>query len=198
MTELTGAELDTLAEVAAEAVRAAVIDGRCWAPRLDFVGPALRLPAAVFVTLRTRGERDRAGALRGCVGTLTADAPMVLATADRARAAALDDPRFDPVRPVELDDLAVSVSVLSPLEALAVDSYDELLHALRPGIDGVVIDAGRHRATFLPSVWEELSTPERFLEALWRKASLPARAWPPSTQVLRYTASHSSEVPLHR
>ncbi|MGD9796366.1 MAG: AmmeMemoRadiSam system protein A [Acidimicrobiia bacterium] len=196
MSELTASQLETLAAVAAEAVRAATTADRCWVPDPCAYEPSLRGPAAVFVTLRHLGRLARRGQLRGCVGTLTPEAPLVVAIADRARAAAFDDPRFDAIQPDELDDLAISVSVLSPLEPLAVDSYDELLRALRPGIDGIVIDAGRHRATFLPSVWEEIPTPERFLDALWRKASLPARAWPPETRVSRYTASHSREVPV--
>lgn len=192
MSALTAAELDTIAAIAARAVRAAVIDDRCWTPDPNDYPSSLRQPAAVFVTLR------RGGQLRGCVGTLTADDPLVIAIADRARAAAFDDPRFETVRPDEIDDLHLSVSVLSPTEPLPVNSFSELLDAVRPGIDGIVIEAGRHRATFLPSVWEDLPEPAQFLDALWRKASLPARAWPPSMRVSRYTASHSSEVALHR
>jgi len=192
MSALTDADLDAVALIAARAVHDAVMEERRWIPELDAYPAALREPAAVFVTLRRRGQ------LRGCIGTLEPMGPLVVTAADRARAAAFDDPRFDPVQPHEIGELRLSVSVLSPLEPMVVDSYDELLRALRPGVDGIVIEAGRHRATFLPAVWDDLPTATQFLEALWRKASLPGRAWPPSMRVSRYTARHSAEVPLRR
>ena len=182
---LTAEQLDRLAQIAERAVVAAVRERRELHPDpADFAAP-LREAAAVFVTLRRHGQ------LRGCIGMLEPIMPAVEAVADRARAAALHDPRFEPVRIDELDELDVSVSVLSRPIPLAVHSYDELRNRLRPGIDGVVVDAGRHRATFLPSVWEELPDVDDFLLALWRKAGLPHRAWPPGIIISCYTAQHA-------
>lgn len=183
--ELTAQELDALVEVAVESIRRAVAEGRRWEPDPAEHPEALRRPGATFVTLR------RAGALRGCIGTLEATEPLVTAVADRARAAALADPRFLPVEPRELGDLEVSVSVLSAPGPLRVGSWQELRDALRPGVDGLVVEAGHHRATFLPSVWEELPAPEAFLDALWRKAGLPPRVWPAGIAISRYTAQHA-------
>jgi AmmeMemoRadiSam system protein A len=182
---LTADELEQLLTVARHAVRVAVLDHCADHPDVADYPAALGEPGAVFVTLRRNGH------LRGCIGTLEAFAPLVEAVADRARAAALHDPRFEPVEPRELDDLEVSVSVLSTPVPLEVASYDDLRGQLRPGLDGVVVDAGAHRATFLPSVWEEVPDREAFLLALWRKAGLPAHAWPPGIRLARYTAQHA-------
>ena len=54
----------------------------------------------------------------------------------------------------------------------------------RPGragaraVDGLVVAAGRHRATLLPSVWHQLAHPADFVAALWQKAGLAHGAWP--------------------
>ena len=185
MSRLTAEQLDQLAEIAERSVVAAVRDRRELHPDPAGFAAPLRDAAAVFVTLRRHGQ------LRGCIGTLEATDPAVEAVADRARAAALHDPRFEPVGIDELDDLDVSVSVLSRPIPIDAHSYDDLRRRLRPGVDGVVVDAGRHRATFLPSVWEELADPDEFLHALWRKAGLVYRAWPPGIVISCYTAQHA-------
>lgn len=188
MLLLNDQALHQLAQVAARSVRLAVTEHRSLVPDPDDFPPDWSQPTAVFVTLRRHGQ------LRGCIGTLDATDPLVTAVADRARAAAQRDPRFDPVTPGELDDLLVSVSVLTPPTPITVKSYDELIHRLRPGTDGVVVEAGHHRATFLPSVWEELPDPDQFLAALWRKAGLAPRAWPADTVISCYAAQHTPEV----
>lgn len=183
---LTEAELRQLATIARQAVVAAVREGgRRLQPDAAQFTPALRRPGAVFVTLR------RDGMLRGCIGTLEPMPTLVEAVADRARAAALHDPRFAPVGIDELTGLEVSVSVLTRPHPIDVGNYEQLRQQLHPGIDGVVVQAGRNVATFLPSVWDELPAVDDFLEALWRKAGLPHRAWPPGIVVSCYTAQHS-------
>ena len=62
-----------------------------------------------------------------------------------------------------------------------------LAATLRPEIDGVVLECARHRATFLPQVWEQLPHPRDFLRALKRKAGLPEDFWSDDVRVLRYT-----------
>jgi AMMECR1 domain-containing protein len=76
--------------------------------------------------------------------------------------------------------------VLSPLEPLPPGSRD-LVGALRPGIDGVVVQAGGQRGTFLPSVWSTLATPERFVAGLLAKAGLRPDPWPADLRAWRYT-----------
>jgi AMMECR1 domain-containing protein len=76
--------------------------------------------------------------------------------------------------------------VLSPLTPLSVSSEAELVAVLQPEVDGVVLEAGEHRATFLPVVWQSLSTPEAFISELKRKAGLPGDYWSDNVSIWRY------------
>ena len=185
MDHLTDDELSQLRRVAELSVRMAVLDHVAYHPDVADHSPALAERGAAFVTLRRHGR------LRGCIGMLEAIEPLVETVADRAIAAALHDPRFEPVAPHELADLEVSVSVLTTPTPIDVASYDDLRARLRPGVDGLVVEADGHRATFLPAVWAELPDPDEFLTALWHKAGLPERAWPRGIRFATYTAQHS-------
>jgi hypothetical protein len=76
--------------------------------------------------------------------------------------------------------------VLLPLAPIAAPNEAELVAQLRPGIDGLVIDDGLRRATFLPAVWNALPDPGAFLHALRRKAGMPAGVWPATLRAWRY------------
>jgi len=143
----------------------------------------LNQPGATFVTLTHEGK------LRGCIGTLVAERPLHEDVAQNARAAAFRDPRFPPVTLQEFTRLGIEVSLLSPLEPVVFSSEMHLLSLLRPGVDGLLIEHGRLRGTFLPQVWEQLPEPHSFLEQLKRKAGLPAGFWAPEIRVSRYTVS---------
>jgi AmmeMemoRadiSam system protein A len=147
-------------------------------------GNGLAAPGASFVTL-TRGGR-----LRGCRGTLEPIQALAADVAANAWFSAFEDPRFRPLGESELVDLAMEISVLSPLEALPPMTEDELLRTLRPGIDGLVLrDAGCH-ATFLPKVWESLAEPAEFVRELKRKAGLPPGWWSRTMRCHRYTTDN--------
>ncbi len=138
---------------------------------LEAVPERLQRDGASFVTLNKRGR------LRGCIGSLEASGPLILDVQENAVGAALRDPRFPPVRPEEVDELAIEISVLTLPERLHYDSVDELFNELRPGVDGVVIECGWQRATFLPQVWDKLPDKEQFLERLCLKAGLAPEAY---------------------
>lgn len=146
-------------------------------------GAWLDEPGATFVTL-TRG-----GELRGCIGSLMAERPLRQDVADNARAAAFRDPRFPSLTRQEFSSIAVEVSLLSELEPMAFESESDLLTQLRPGIDGVLLEHGWQRGTFLPQVWEQLPEPKAFLAHLRRKAGLSPDFWAPDLKVSRYTVS---------
>ena len=152
----------------------------------------LEAPGASFVTL-TSG-REPGGALRGCIGSLVARRPLREDVEANAVAAALHDPRFAPLTARELDDVVVEVSVLSAPAVLPAADEAELLAHLRPGVDGVVLSASGHRATFLPQVWEQLPDPADFLARLRRKAGLPADYWGRDVVVETYTVSAWQEA----
>ncbi len=140
----------------------------------------LQEPAACFVTLTRKGE------LRGCIGTCEAQLPLLEAVAHYAQQAALHDPRFPPVSPGELASLAVEISVLTPMQALDASGPEELLSQLRPGVDGVWLEEGPRRATFLPQVWKTLPDPQAFLRHLLRKGGWPEAYWSPGLRCYRY------------
>jgi AmmeMemoRadiSam system protein A/AmmeMemoRadiSam system protein B len=124
-------------------------------------------PAAAFVTLRKGGE------LRGCMGALTPDAPLIETVRDRAIDAAARDPRFPPVQADELPDLEIEISVLSPLRRVAsADEIDISKH-------GVVVTSGAQSGVFLPQVAQETGwSRDVLLSHLCQdKAGLPADAW---------------------
>lgn len=132
----------------------------------------LEMPGASFVTLHTR-----AGALRGCIGSLAARRPLIEDVRANALAAAFEDPRFPPLSAAELPDIIIEVSVLTSPQRLDYDSPAELIERLRPNVDGVIVERGWHRATFLPQVWEQLPHAEDFLTHLCYKAGMSGRAW---------------------
>ena len=146
----------------------------------DFDAP-LQEPRASFVTLE-RGDQ-----LLGCIGTLMAAEPLVVDVARHALAAAFADPRLPPVTRDDFAEMSVKVSVLTTPEPVRAASFDELVAAVRPGVDGLLVEARRHRATLLPSVWDHVADTDQFLGVLWQKAGLARGAWPAGVAVSRYT-----------
>ena len=174
--------MTTVCEIAVDAIEIALSRGRRTRPALDELDSHFSELAATFVTLE-RGSR-----LLGCVGSLEARRPLAFDVADHALAAAFDDPRVPPVTNDDFAAMSVKVSVLSHACPLPARTFEELRDAIRPGADGVIVEAGpRVRATFLPSVWPKVADAEEFLDALWMKAGLRPRTWPDSLRVARYT-----------
>ena len=147
----------------------------------------LTQPAATFVTLKLAGE------LRGCIGSLKPLRPLGVDVRENAIAAAFRDPRFPPLAVVEFEATSVEVSLLSADERLEVHGEAELVARLRRGVDGVILEYGSHRATFLPQVWEALVDPRAFLAALKRKAGVPDGFWSPRVNVSRYQVTQWTE-----
>ncbi len=147
----------------------------------------LQQPGACFVTLTQHHQ------LRGCIGTLQARRPLLADVKSNAVAAALQDPRFPPLRLDELAYTQIEVSLLSPMQALFFKNEAEALSQLRPGTDGVVFEFGHHRSTFLPQVWEQLPQPTEFMAHLKRKAGLAPDFWDDAVQLQRYTVDKWAE-----
>jgi AmmeMemoRadiSam system protein A len=149
--------------------------------------PALASIGATFVTLRSCGD------LRGCMGTVEAWRPLADDVRANAVAAAFRDPRFAPLRGDELAHVAIEVSLLNPAERLPSLPEEAVAATLRPGVDGVVLECARLRATFLPQVWEQLPAPRDFLQALKRKAGLAEDFWSEDVRMSRYTVEKFAE-----
>jgi AmmeMemoRadiSam system protein A len=130
----------------------------------------------VFVTLRS------ACRLRGCIGVIDADEPLGESIVRCATGAALQDPRFAPLRPEDLGGLQIEISLLS-LPAPIAPAEIEI------GRHGLLVSRGTQRGVLLPQVAVEHGlTREQFLEEACRKALLPREAWRDSeTRVLGFT-----------
>ncbi|MGC8839247.1 MAG: AmmeMemoRadiSam system protein B [Anaerolineae bacterium] len=161
---LDPAEQASLLRVARETLEWALAFG--FPPLEVDPSPALYQPRGAFVTLKKGGE------LRGCIGNLSGQGPLLRTVQRMAIAAALEDQRFPPVTVGELPDLQIEISVLSPLEGVAGPE------AIQVGVHGVVLVHGSRQAVYLPQVaLEEGWDRETMLDHLAQKAGLPAGAW---------------------
>jgi len=172
----TEAQKRALVEIA----RTAVVDVTTGqGARSGAIAEADAFPEAsgAFVTLK------REGRLRGCIGTLACRLPLAEEVARVAVSAAREDPRFEPLRVSELDDLDVEVSILGPLET--IDPFDE--HAFEIGSHGLVVEQGRRRGLLLPQVATEWGWDrEMFLSQTCVKAGLAPDAWRRGAKVYRF------------
>jgi AmmeMemoRadiSam system protein A len=157
-----------LLAIARESLRMAVEEGKTYEPPQP-ASEELRAERGVFVTLTEGGE------LRGCIGYPLPVKPLYLAVRDNAVNAALNDPRFMPVRKAELRDLDVEISVMTPLQP--VKDPQEIV----VGEDGLMIEARGRSGLLLPQVAPEQGWDRnQLLDGICRKAGLPADAyaWP--------------------
>lgn len=158
-------------------------------PKAPMPTSQLERSGAVFVTLM------KDGLLRGCIGSLEAWRPVGEDVHANACAAAFKDPRFEPVRADELPNIRVEVSLLSPAQPIVFASEVDATEQLRPHVDGVILECGRHRGTFLPQVWESLPDPRQFMAQLKRKAGLPPDFWSSDIKLSRYVVEKWKEDP---
>jgi AmmeMemoRadiSam system protein A len=176
---LTKEEKQLLLSLAREAIEKSVKGQHLGPMNLDELPQKLREQGATFVTLTRKGD------LRGCIGALEPYQPLAEDVREHAAAAALEDYRFPPVRPAEVEQIRIEISRLTTPKPLVYDNPLDLPNLLHPGVDGVVIRDGYRRATFLPQVWEKLPEPVDFLDNLCLKMGAPRRFW----QVKKLTVS---------
>ena len=167
--------------------RAAISSRLGRAVAADENAPWLTEPGACFVTLTIKGE------LRGCIGSLEPYRPLLEDLKQNALAAAFRDPRFQPLSERDLDSVRVEVSLLSPVDPLTFKDEADALAQLRPGVDGVIMEYGRNRGTFLPQVWEQLPTAREFFRHLKMKAGLPPNFWEDGVRLYRCTVEKWKE-----
>ena len=153
-------------------------------PRIDW----LEEPGATFVTLTLQGQ------LRGCIGSLEAYRPLIEDVQSNAVASAFRDPRFLPLGKDEFAEVVIEVSLLSKPELIRHSSEEDALAQLTPGRDGVILQYGQHRATYLPQVWAQLPEPGSFIAHLKEKAGLPDNFWSDDIQLSHYTVQKWKEI----
>jgi len=150
--------------------------------------PALQRKQGTFVTLHKNGS------LRGCIGCILPESPLVEGIKENVQNAAFKDPRFPPLAQEELDEVDIEVSILTEPEPLEHEDGEDLLRKLQPFEHGVILKKGMQQSTFLPQVWEQLPQPEQFLSHLCAKAGLPRDAWRKGgLQVLVYRVQYFEE-----
>ncbi len=143
---------------------------------------------ATFVTLKINSK------LRGCIGNLTPVGSLLEGVRSNALNAAFRDNRFPALTEKEFLSVHLHISILTKPQTLKYKDADDLQNKLRPGIDGVILQDGRHRATFLPQVWEQLPGVEAFLGQLCIKAGLARESWREgSFDIQTYQAQDFSE-----
>ncbi|RMF42281.1 MAG: AmmeMemoRadiSam system protein A [Planctomycetota bacterium] len=184
---LSEEEQRTLLETAKASIRFGMTTGHYLPVDPKSYPSALRQEAASFVTLH------RAGRLRGCIGTVLPTRPLIQDVAINAYHAAFDDPRFPPLQSRELDDLDIEISILSPMSPIEFSSEADLLRKIRPGVDGLLLQYGRHQGLLLPAVWKSLPEVEQFWQHLKLKAGLPPNFWSPNLRVFRFTTQTVSQ-----
>ena len=144
--------------------------------------PEFSKPKATFVTLTLDN------ALRGCIGSLQAHRTFLEDLIHNAKAAAFDDPRFYPLSPEEFSRVNIEVSILSDSELVEYEDVEDLKSKIVAGIDGIILQKGARKATFLPQVWEQLPTFEQFFSHLCQKAGLEAGCLETHPDIWRYRA----------
>uniref|UniRef100_A0A7C4XU15 MEMO1 family protein ENV60_02855 n=1 Tax=candidate division WOR-3 bacterium TaxID=2052148 RepID=A0A7C4XU15_UNCW3 len=165
-----------LKEIARKTIEAVVRGKKI--PEFKDIPEKLKEPFGVFVTINKHGN------LRGCIGHIYADQPLYISCQQMARAAALEDPRFNPVTEDELPELEIEISVLTPFER--VKDIKEILI----GRDGLIIRRGYYSGLLLPQVateygWDVIE----FLEHTCEKAGLPRDAYKlKDTEIYRFSA----------
>jgi AmmeMemoRadiSam system protein A len=164
-------ERSVLLELARNAIQVYLSQEKSLKIRYEDIPHRLLEPRATFVTL------TKSGILRGCVGSLEPNLPLVDDVCQHAVASATQDYRFPPVSIEEIHEINIEISVLTIPERLDYETPDELLRKLRPNIDGVVIWDGYNRATFLPQVWKKLPQKDVFLERLCQKLGASPNHW---------------------
>ncbi len=169
--QLSPEERKYLLKLARDSITKAVLNQPI--PKIDreSLTPALREPGASFVTLTIEGD------LRGCIGSLEAHQSLADDVQERAVQAALEDYRFPPLSAEEIDLVNIEVSRLTHPVPLKYENPEDLPGLLNPGEDGVILQQGYRRATFLPQVWEQLPDPEDFLSHLCAKMGATPSLW---------------------
>ncbi len=172
---------EPLLDIAQQSIRHGIVNGKC--PNvevLSFPHP-MRTHRRTFVSVHTGGK------LRGCVGSLAPNNPLIADVVQNAYRAAFEDKRFKPLAEEDLTETDISVSVLSTPRPITFKGEADLVAQIQPDTDGLILQDGDKRGIFLPVVWEQIAAPGEFLRNLKRKAGLPLDHWSDGIKVWRYT-----------
>uniref|UniRef100_A0A7C3RDV7 Protein ENW66_06575 n=1 Tax=Archaeoglobus fulgidus TaxID=2234 RepID=A0A7C3RDV7_ARCFL len=164
-------------KLAREAIETYLEERKMIQKRLDGVFSEKR---GVFTTLTKHGN------LRGCIGFPYPIKRLDEAIVESAIAAAIDDPRFEPVRLSEMDEIVVEVTILTPPEKIDAKPKD-LPEYVEIGRHGLIVKMGPFSGLLLPQVAVEYNMDaEEFLSETCMKAGLPPDCWLTGAEVYRF------------
>jgi AmmeMemoRadiSam system protein A len=172
---LTKKEQRDLLKIARDTIVSYVTSGDV--PAVETASVGLNLESGCFVTIKQHGQ------LRGCIGNFVSDRPLYRLVQEMAVSAAIRDPRFYPMKPQDLKDFDLEISVLSPLELIS--SVDEI----QVGTHGIYLVKNSFRGVLLPQVATEYGWDrDTFLRHTCLKAGLPENAWQKDCQIYIFSA----------
>ena len=148
--------------------------------------------SGVFVTINTHPEHN----LRGCIGYIEPIFPLIEALQRASKSAALEDPRFPPVKKEELDKVVIEVSLLTPPELIKVKKPKQYSKEVEVGKDGLIVEKGYRKGLLLPQVPVEWKWKvDEFLSHTCMKAGLLPDAWlEEGTKIYKFSAEIFSEI----
>jgi AmmeMemoRadiSam system protein A len=146
-------------------------------PAVVTVSKGLNLESGCFVTIKQHGQ------LRGCIGNFISEQPLYRLVQEMAVSAATRDPRFYPMKQVDLEAFELEISVLSPL--VQISSVDEI----QVGTHGIYLIKNSSRGVLLPQVASEYGWDrDTFLRHTCLKAGLPENAWQKDCEIYIFSA----------
>lgn len=153
-------------------------------PDIAMESDNLKLKRGAFVTLKEKGR------LRGCIGYIKAYKPLWQTVQEMSVAAAFHDPRFPALKPNEIEQLSVEISVLSPLKRV------EDIREIEVGKHGLYIVKGSYSGLLLPQVAMEYRWDKKnFLEQTCCKAGLYPQAWKDKdTEIYLFSADYFGDM----
>ena len=178
---LTKAEQRTLLKLARDTIESWVKERK--KPPLPEARGVLGEKCGAFVSVHKKGQ------LRGCIGNMVGYGPLVETIQEMAIASSTGDPRFHPVKPEELRDIDIEISVLSPMRQI------KDVNEIQVGTHGILMSRGMFHGVLLPQVATEYKwNRTQFLEHTCVKAGLPENAWQdPQTKIEIFSAQVFSE-----
>jgi AmmeMemoRadiSam system protein A len=172
---LTKKEQRDLLKIARDTIVSYVTSGDV--PAVETASVGLNLESGCFVTIKQHGQ------LRGCIGNFVSDRPLYRLVQEMAVSAAIRDPRFYPMKPQDLKDFDLEISVLSPLELIS--SVDQI----QVGTHGIYLVKNSFRGVLLPQVATEYGWDrDTFLRHTCLKAGLSEHAWQKDCQIYIFSA----------
>lgn len=172
---LSRSEQKKLLDLAREAIIGYVREGKV--PDREESEPNLQGHQGCFVSIKMNAQ------LRGCIGSFTSDKPLYKLVQEMAISAATRDPRFYPMKPADLSDFTLEVSVLSPLEKISSPE------AITVGIHGIYIEKNSSRGVLLPQVAVEFGWDrDTFLSQTCLKAGLRPDDWKEGSSIYVFSA----------